>query len=1223
MKYIQKISYTAFVLLLSACATYKAQFNEKTPIIDNTPKEISHTFFLIGDAGNADMNKSTKALDALSNQMQEAGKNASLVFLGDNVYPLGIPPKSTKEYELAKYRLEAQTNIAKNFKGNTYFIPGNHDWYHGLDGLKRQEKLVEKALGKNTFLPENGCPLDRVKVSKDIDMIIIDTHWYVTNWNKHPKINDNCEIKTRAKFFDELEGLIKKARGKTTIIALHHPMFNQGSHAGKYSFKSHMTPLPVLGTLKNVLRKTTGVSNADEQNKKYNELKKRIVTLSQENDKVIFVSGHDHSLQYLVRDNIPQIVSGSGSKTSATKRSADGLFAYGEQGFAKLVVYKDGSSKVQFFTLDDANPIFESQVFNANTAQQLIEYPANFPETISASIYSEDETKKGNTYKFFWGDRYRKYYSKNVKAPTVRLDTLFGGLKPIRKGGGHQSKSLRLEDAHGREYVMRALRKNALQYLQAVAFKDQYIEGQFNDTYTQKLLLDVFTGSHPYAPFTIGTLADAVGVFHTNPVLYYVPKQKQLGVFNNEFGNELYMIEERAASGHGDKKSFGNSNKLISTDDMLKKIHSDEDHRVDEASYIRARLFDMLIGDWDRHEDQWRWAVFKEGKETIYKPVPRDRDQAFSIMADGFLLNFATKFITNLSLMQSYDENLKNVAGFNLEPYPLDMALINESTKEDWDAQVMHISTRITDEIIDKAFTYFPPEVHDETIQEIKRKLQGRRNNLQEISNIYFNHINRFQVVKGTDKDDWFDIERLSDGKTKVTGYRIKKGKKADIFHQKTYSREHTREIWIYGLDDDDMFVVKGEGIRLIKVRIIGGQNKDTYNILNGKKVIVYDYKSKKSEFLTNKGRKRLTDNYETNVYDHKKLKNNSVQYLPAIGGNPDDGLKIGIANTFVANGFERNPFTYKHTIDGAFYLATSGFELNYRGEFANVLGSANLGIHASFTSPNFATNFFGFGNESINLEPDNDAIERDFNRVKMRRLVFGTALHWKGDLGSLVTLSASYRAIEVDNTAGRFVNNNPQLPLRVFSNQNFLNGELSYHFKNTDNEAFPTLGMETNLIVGYTNNLDAATGFGYLKPSLSFDYKLTNSGRFVFATKFGGQINFGDNFEFYQAARLGARNGLRAYRFDRFLGKSSFYQSSDIRVSLKKVKTGLVPLNIGLFGGFDYGKVWIDNLPTGDWNTSIGGGLFFDAADMLSARISAFNGDDGLRIAFGVGFGF
>ncbi|QMU65668.1 MAG: phosphoesterase [Flavobacteriaceae bacterium] len=1226
MKTFKKIVYSIPILLISACATYKTQFAKSNIVTPNVSKKIAYTFYLIGDAGNADINSSTKALEKLRKEMNRTDKNATLLFLGDNIYPSGVPEKTSKEYTLAKHRIQTQIDIAKDFKGNTYFIPGNHDWYHGLDGLKRQEKLIEKIVGKNTFLPENGCPLERVKIAKDIDLIIIDTHWYLTNWDHHPKMNDNCEIKTRKKFFDELKGLIKKARGKTTIIAMHHPMFSQGPHAGNYSFKSHMSPIPVLGTLKNIVRKTTGASNADIQNKKYRELKKRIVALSQKNEKIIFVSGHEHSLQYIVRDNIPQIISGSGAKVSPTKLSSGGKFAYGQQGYAKLLVYEDGSSKVFFYAIDNQTAIFESDVLHTNRTQTANRYPADFPKTKSASVYTAKETSKGKTYKFFWGERYRKYYHTNVNVPTVRLDTLFGGLTPVRKGGGNQSKSLRLKDNNGRQYVMRALRKNALQYLQSVAFKDQYIEGQFDDTYTQNLLLDVFTGSHPYAPFIIAPLANAVGIYHTNPVLYYIPKQERLGIYNHEFGDELYMIEERATSGHGDKKSFGFSDKLISTDDLLKKIHTNENHLVDEKAYIRARLFDMLIGDWDRHEDQWRWAVFKEGKKTIYRPVPRDRDQAFSIMADGTLLSFATKVVPKASLLQSYSEELKDVVGFNIEPYPLDMAIINTSAKSDWDQQVQHIVTNLTDDRIEKAFILFPKEVRDKTIDEIKQKLIGRRKNLQKISDTYFKHLNKFQIIKGTDKDDWFDIERFPDGKTKVTAYRIKKGKKGVIFHQKTYQKEHTKELWIYGLDDDDMFVVRGKGNHLIKVRIIGGQNKDTYNIINRKKIIVYDFKAKKNIFTINKGKKRVTNDYKTNLYDYKKLKDRLHKFMPSIGRNPDDGIRIGVANKFIANDFERNPFTYKYTLAANLYLATKGYDISYTGELAHITGKANLGFDATFTSPNFANNFFGFGNESLNPEADeNDGLDvgLDYNRVRIRQFRFGTSLIWRGDLDSKVRLGISYEAVKVEKTAGRFVANTPELPATVFNNQNFIGSELSYYYKNTDSEAFPTLGMETDLRLGHTFNTGTSKGFVYFTPSIAFNYPLAANKKIVFATKLGGHINLNNNLEFYQGANLGADNGLRGYRNQRFIGKRAFYQSSDIRVNIKKIKTGLVTIILGIYGGFDYGKVWIDDYETRNWNTSVGGGIFLNAAEMISAGISAFNSNDELRLSFGFGFGF
>ncbi|WP_333780678.1 metallophosphoesterase [Tenacibaculum retecalamus] len=1184
----------------------------------NSDKKIAHSFYLVGDAGNSDLGSVSPALAYLDKHISSATENATLLFLGDNVYETGIPYENSKQYPLAKHRIEAQTAIAKKFAGRSIFIPGNHDWYHGLDGLKREEKLVEKALGKNSFLPESGCPLKKVTISKDVVLIIVDTHWYVTNWDNHPKINDNCEIKTRVKFLEEFKGLIKKARGKTTIIAMHHPMFTNGSHGGYYSFKSHMSPLPVLGTLKNVLRKTTGITNTDLQNKKYNELKKHIVTLAQENNKTIFVSGHEHSLQYIVEDNIPQIISGSGSKTTATKLTGGAKFTYGNQGFAKLDIYEDGSSNVRFYSVNDKKVVYQTNVLRPDKKKNFTTYPETKISEKSAAVYANKEVTRSGFYRYFWGERYRKHFGTKVTAPTVNLDTLFGGLRPVRKGGGNQSKSLRLRDKKGREYVMRALRKNAVQYLQAVAFKDQYLEGQLDKTYTEGLLLDAFTGSHPYAPFTIATLSDAVGIYHTNPVLYYIPKQNSLGSFNTEFGNELYMIEERAASGHGDKASFGFSDEVISTDDLLKNLSKNEKHKLDEAAYIKARLFDMLIGDWDRHEDQWRWAKFKENGNTIYRPIPRDRDQAFSIMGDGALLNLVTEMIPALRLMQAYQEDLKSPKWFNLEPYPLDMSLINQSDKSVWNTQVKHITTNITDEIIDAAFKYFPKEVQGETIQIIKKKLQGRRKNLQKIADNYFNHINKFQVVKGTDKDDWFEIDRLPNGQTKITAYRIKKGEKEAIFHQRTYKHAQTKEIWIYGLDDNDMFVVKGTGKNLIKLRIIGGQNKDTYNTINGKKVKIYDHKTKKNTFITNNGDIKLTDDYETNVYNYKKLKNNANTLTPLIGFNPDDGFKIGLSNTYTTNGFERNPFTSLHNISGAYYFATNGFELKYASEFANIIGHWNLGFNAMYTSPNYAINFFGYGNNTVNLDAD-ETKEKDYNRVKIRKLIAGSFMQWKGDLGAEIKLGINYQSFKIDKTLNRFITTQAV----DFNNQDFLNAEASYSFENTDNPAFTTMGMKTELYVGYTANLSKNNKFAYVIPSISFNYKLATSGQLVFATKVKGHFTYGNDFEFYQGANLGANNGLRGYRNERFTGKDAFYHSSDIRLNLTRLKTGLLPLHIGIYGGFDYGKVWLDTNDSKKWNTSVGGGIFFNAANMATANLSAFNSNDGLRIAFAMGFNF
>ena len=117
--------------------------------------------------------------------------------------------------------------------------------------------------------------------------------------------------------------------------------------------------------------------------------------------------------------------------------------------------------------------------------------------------------------------------------------------------------------------------------------------------------------------------------------------------------------------------------------------------------------------------------------------------------------------------------------------------------------------------------------------------------------------------------------------------------------------------------------------------------------------------------------------------------------------------------------------------------------------------------------------------------------------------------------------------------------------------------------------------------------------------------------------------MNFGDGFEFYQAASTGGNDGLRGYRNQRFTGKNSFYQNSDIRLNLRKIKTSLLPLHIGLYTGFDYGRVWEENDTSSKWNSSFGGGIFLNGADMISANIGVFKGSESARIAFSLGFNF
>lgn len=1217
-------------LFFSSCATYDAQYEETITHWDISSveinSEIDHTFYLLGDGGVATKTSIGTHFSQLKKDLSESSENSTLLFLGDNVYEHGMPKKTLPERKGAEEILMQQISLSDNFKGNTIFIPGNHDYYSdGIKGLDRQAKFITKQLDdKDAFLPKDGCPLKKVNISENAVLIIVDTQWYLENWDDNPTINDNCEIKTREQFFEEFEGLLKKNATKTIVLAMHHPMFTNGSHGGQYSMRQQLypinnkIPLPIIGSVINLIRKTSGISPQDLQNLKYQELKKRIVTLSQKADKTIFVSGHEHNLQYLVKDNKPQIISGSTSKSSPARTVNGGLFSYGGIGYAKLILYKDKSSWVYYYSEENGKQklLFKTKIHDAENLENNIVFADSIPTTYKASIYTKDEISKSKSFTKLMGDHYRTIYGTSISAPTVNLDTLFGGLIPTRKGGGHQSRSLRLEDKNGKEYVMRALKKSATQYFQSVAFKDEHIEDQYDDTYTESLMLDFYTAAHPYTPFVIGDIADAIDVYHTNPTLYYIPKQKTLNHFNADFGDELYMIEERATSGHGDVASFGFSDKLISTNDMLKALRKSDNNQVDEDTYIRARLFDMLIGDWDRHQDQWRWAEFKDGKKKIYKPVPRDRDQAFSKF-DGVLIKSAVAITYDISMMQAYDDEIRNVPKFNISGRPLDLALINQSTFKDWESQVELIQQNITDEVIESAFNKLPAEINDTSTSDIKSKLKGRLKNLHKIANEYYLHLEKNAIVKGTDKDNWFEIKRLDNGDTHIKTFNIKDDKKGTLIHDKIYSKNTTKEIWVYGLDDKDVFEVIGVNKNVIALKLIGGQNNDVYKIESGAKVNIYDFKSKKNTFTTLKGTKRLTDDYEINSYNYKKNKINRNIILPVIGYNPDDGINLGISSVFKINGYNRNPFSQQHSIKVSYYFATNGFDLMYAGEFANIINNWNLLVEAKFTSPNYSINFYGLGNETANLEDDFDD---DYHRVRTSAHGVYPSLKWIGRTGGQFSFGALYESVEVEKTEGRYIET---LPYVTDERQNYLGAQASYKYENKDNEAFPTLGLIAKLDTGFKTNLSNSDNFAFVTPSLGIAYKLNASGTIVLATKFKGHIIIGNNYEFYYGASIGGKNGLRGYRNQRFTGNRSYYQNTDIRFNLGKFKTQLVPLKIGISGGFDYGRVWLDNEGSNDWKASYGGGIWLIGASMVNINASVFNSKEGTYFSFGLGFGF
>lgn len=1212
-----------------SCGSYKVKYLNKEQdaiVSQNTNRKLEKTFYLIGDAGGAKEGTTTEALKAFENFIQNKDtKEDYLVYLGDNIYEKGMPSKDDKKRKDAEHKINVQIEAAKKFQGTSVFIPGNHDWYNkGLQGLKRQEEYVEDAMDDNeVFQPENGCPIETISISDEIELLIIDTQWYLADWDKHPTINDECDIKNRAEFFNEIEGELKKNNEKTILITMHHPAFTYGLHGGYYNFNKHIfsssnkVPLPIIASLVTQVRSQGGVSPQDRYNNRYNELMKRLITLATDSDRVIFASGHEHTLQYIENEGIKQIVSGSGAKEAPVNLGKGARFAYGKQGFAVLDVYEDGGSVVQFYGAVDgkAHLLYTKQVHPPRPVFNVNQLPETFPQTVEIAVYPKEMTQVSTTYKWLWGEHYRDLYSTPITAKVATLDTLYGGLTVIRKGGGHQTRSLRLNDKNGNNYNLRALSKSAVQFLQSTAFKDNFIEDDFKETLTEDLILDFYTASHPYAPFIISGLADAIEVYHTNPQLLYIPKHKALGKYNDEYGDELYMLVERPDEGFTNVASFGTPKTIESTSTIFENLRKDEKYKIDEASYIKERLFDMLLGDWDRHQDQWRWAQFDINGEKVYKPIPRDRDQVFSNY-DGALLDLAKTFIPPTRQFQEYNGKLKHSKWINAAGIGLDRTFTQTSNRDVWLQQAHYIKENLTDAAIEKAFKKLPKELDSKISQSIILKLKERRDLIVDIANEYYDVLSKLVILTGTDKDDAIIVER-KDNATLISISRIKDGEVMPPFKQRYITSNETKEVWLYALDDDDDISVIGNGNNPVFTRIIGGQNNDIYTIKSGKRIKVYDYKSKPNT-VVDKGNAsfKFSDIYDFNRYYYNKKKTATTTILPSIGFNPDDGFRSGLQLSYVEKGFKSDPFQVKHRVGGGYFFATQGFDFQYEGEFANTFGSWNLFINARATSENFTQNFFGFGNESQNFDAD---LGFDFNRVKTSIIKGGVGISKDGHYGSRMALTLNAERVEVDETSNRFIDVLPNNDPTFFESKYFGNLNFDYSYSGFDNKVSPTRGMFFQLRTGVTTNLEATSRtFGYIHPSLEFYNALSRNRKLVLRTQVQSRVTIGDTFEFYQAAILGANSGLRGFRTQRFTGESALAFSGDLQYALVKFRTGLVPLKLGVYGGGDYGRVWFDGEDSTTWHNSLGGGMTLNAVDAISGNLGFFNSVDGLRFSFG-----
>ena len=1083
------------------------------------------------------------------------------------------------------------------------------------------------------------------------------------------------------------------------------------SIVAKYAF----LPLPIIGSIYPLARKYGGIAQ-DIPHPAYQLYKKSLLDMFAKYPNVIYANGHEHNLQYLddARSQAHFITSGSGCKTQHVKPGEGGeaLFSDKEKGFARLNYYDDGQVWVEFLIPNDADQgktarlAYRQRVYATlgrgglaaatrgpggpvNTTKpdagpvQGTSAPAGTGRTRRGNQSTDDlETaaaraagkptgapvvtsttrrpdyrdstvtvavnptynQHGKFHNWLLGQHYRAEWATPVQFPVLDIETAEGGLIPYKTGGGKQTASLKVRNQDGYYYTVRGIDKDPAAVLPE----------NFRTGLARAVLQDQISAQHPYASFVLPPLAQAAGILHTNPRYVYIPNDPALGQYQATFANRPAALEEDAKGSQDQDESLGYAKKLVSTDKMLEELLQDNDNQVNQPAFARSRLFDMWIGDWDRHEDQWRWAQRKtKDGDKIFTAVPEDRDIAF-FKGDGVLPSLISKKFA-VRNFQNFGYDYGDYKGLNQTGLSNDRLYLSAVSREEWVRQAEIMKAQLTDAVIEKAFAdKWPQQIYAEHGAEIVAKLKRRRDLLPDVARKYADLMADIVEVRGSQKNEQFTVTRLPDHKTRVVMQKIsKKGQLTKVLYDRTFDRV-TDEIRLYGISGNDVYRLAGDERLGHKIRIIGGTARDT--IIDDSRVAglrhrtqIYDADTG-NVILNRRGeaRLRLEPGVEVSRYDHPHrfdLKDYRLNYTgPALffGYNIDDGLFLGGGVTHRRYAFRREPFGSEQTLTANYSPARDAYNLRYSGQFTSVFGGkTDLHVASQFYGPQLLYNFFGIGNNSQNYAVENgdEVTNRSINsayRVRFDRFYVAPTFERKLFTFGKFGFGPQYDRFRVETdqlgavirdsiTAGGRNYENERFGVRRsdFQANNYLGALVYLDFGAQSSPKDPRIGIQWHNEAQYNWQLDrnglqygriASELKAYLTPN--FPFRLTYAGRV------GWAHNIGD-YRFYQANTLGGTTNLRGYRRTRFAGRDALYGNFEARLHLFKFNAYLFPGTFGVLGLADAGRVYSGNdTRTGlqAFHTGFGGGAFVNILDQAVLNVTYSVGEE--RLAY-IGFDF
>lgn len=820
---------------------------------------------------------------------------------------------------------------------------------------------------------------------------------------------------------------------------------------------------------------------------------------------------------------------------------------------------------------------------------------AEGPAGAVVRIPASERYHANRIHRFVLGGGYRDLWEAPVALPVLDLAREGGGLVPTRRFGGLQTAVLGFKGADGRLYSFRGTDKDPAAVLDPL----------LHDTLVQAAVQDQMAAQHPGGPLAAGVLTEAAGVLTVHERMVVLPDDPRLGEFREDFAGMVGTFFEYPQPAKPDTPGFHDATQILDHEALYAALAANDATRVDVPAFLRARLMDLVLGDFDRHRKQWRWAALPG--ETALQPIPEDRDMAF-VRYEGVGLAIGRVYVP---ILQRYSADYPRMAGLTLHGWEQDRWLLPSLSWSDWEPIVADIQQRLDDATIARAVAALPPEYAERDGARWARDVRGRRDGLARAARRFYLHLAREVDVRTSDAAHDIEVVR-GEGGTRRVLVRTR-DEAARVLFDRTFSPRETREIRLYLGDGDDEVVTSG-GRSSIRLHVIAGRGAKTIDDREGGGTRIHDEHAR-ARVLPGRGTRLDRKPYVPPPSDAGFVDVEDVPPrdwgsetipIPEVGYEPDVGAFVGAALIHKRFGFRKDPWKSRQSLAFGWAFEASEPRARYQGRFRPENSKLLFGVDAYYSGID-VLRFYGEGNETRDRGPD-----RSFRvRNELARLMPSLSVPLAGDRirlsgGPYVQFSNTFQGVRRIDELDPYGNHHFgsigaetrfQWDTRRSLETRMENLELPFH----ENPAagYPTRGLLFDLVARYQPPVwDVRRSYGSLHGSLSGYLSFLPQDRLTFGLRLGGQQNFGRT-PYFDLATLGGGRFFtgaatnRGFYSRRFAGESSVYANGDARVVLFRPKL-IVPGDFGVHLFADVGRVFIDHENSDEWHPSGGGGVFF-----------------------------